>query len=368
MRTGFDKAQAGDAKAKAAYEAAFGQKSDPTAVNHVIKNLETGKLTVDPSTTKFAGDQKNALAAVESIPIDVGGRIAVMHNPAQFSAGFHGTDASNPHLNLPDNANRALTMIHEQTHQKSNTGDYVSGDGKRINRLDDGVTERNGENGYSTHTTKYPFTVDDINKDTKYTGVRDKISNTHDNADAYSVFAGLCSTSLSRRDLELFSRALEEGDDEQLEDLMRRNPECKGQNSKKQAAVAKDAAKPAPGVKPVRTLSTDSSGSGKATSEVKPASPGRPVQKEVKPVQKEVKPVQKEVKPVQKEVKPVQKEVKPVQKEVKPVQKEVKPAQREAKPVTPSPSKAIPQLDKKSPAPAPAPQKAAAKLPAAVKK
>ena len=222
MRTGFDKSQAGDLKAKAAYEAAFGQKSDPNAVNNVIKSLEKDTLQVDPQTHKFPEAQKNALAAVESTPIFQGeGKTVVMHQPAQFSAAFHGelsvrinsfhaqnsftgTDTSNPHLNLNDNANRALTMIHEHTHQNSNTGDYVNGDGTKINRLDDGIQERNGQNGCtqqvlvifrdlkitdlvtdSTHTTKYPFTVDDINKDTKYTSVRDKISNTHDNADAY---------------------------------------------------------------------------------------------------------------------------------------------------------------------------------------
>ena len=91
MRTGYDKAKAGDPKAVAAYRAAFGQTSIPSdRVDNVITNLKTGTLPVDPSTKKFTGDQKNALAAVPATPIDMGTHIGVWKEPAQFSAGFHG--------------------------------------------------------------------------------------------------------------------------------------------------------------------------------------------------------------------------------------------------------------------------------------
>ena len=172
---------------------------------------------------------------------------------------------------------------------------------------------------------------------------------------------------------------------------MRRNPECTKQ---KKPDAAKDAPKPAPGKPTVtRSLSTDSSGSKKATSErtkqvASPARggadnkpvPGRPAlpQKEaavktaspiqtrrdsVKPPTSAVKPPTSAVKPPTSAVKPPTSAVKPPTSPVKPPTSAVKPPSSAAKPVTPPPSKANvsnPQADRKSPVP-PAPPKVVGK-------
>jgi len=87
MRTGFDKYNAGDAKATELYEAAFGQNADKSKVDETIKALETGTLNVKtPTETSFRKDE------IASVPWkQQKGSDRWIAGNARFSTAFHGS-------------------------------------------------------------------------------------------------------------------------------------------------------------------------------------------------------------------------------------------------------------------------------------
>ncbi|KAF9483967.1 hypothetical protein BDN70DRAFT_214221 [Pholiota conissans] len=223
MREGFTKYKAGDAKAKALYEASFGKNADANEVDNAIKQLETGKIKAKVATHPFTAGE------IAAVPWTKNGNQPWTAGDAQFSKQFHGSGK-----NKLNDAGRAGTIIHEATHQLSKTGDDVNKSGKII-RPNDGSSKPSGNTGY-TSNHNFHKTVAEVNADTSFTAVRDSAPNMHHNAESYAIFGSLCSQpgALRRRDLHLFSRALAEGDDDQLMYLARQ----------KKATAAKAGAKP----------------------------------------------------------------------------------------------------------------------------
>ncbi|KAG6913006.1 hypothetical protein DXG01_010460 [Tephrocybe rancida] len=162
-----------------------------------------------------------------------------------FSAQFHG-EGEDP---LTD-AGRAGTVIHEATHKLSATGDVVDENDNIIKGNEEG--KATDETGYSSNHNMHK-TVADIKKDKKYTEVRDKVKNMHDNAESYALFASLCSQpgALERRDFHRWNRALRAGNQGQLAYLARRN-NCKLPN-----AAAKMAAINAAATKATKSATTN---------------------------------------------------------------------------------------------------------------
>ncbi|KAG6906716.1 hypothetical protein DXG01_012459 [Tephrocybe rancida] len=241
MRTGFNKYQQGDEKAKALYHAAFGKQADATKVDSTIQALETGTLEAQVATKR---PRNKAIAATNWSP-DPDKNGHWLPKTSVFSAQFHGK-GKKP---LTD-AGRAGTVIHEATHKLSSTGDNVNDAGNIIKGNEDG--KESGETGYSSNHNAHK-TVADIEKDQKYTAVRDKVKNMHDNAESYTLFASLCSQpgALERRDVHRWNRALRAGNQGQLTYLARRN-NCKLPN-----AAAKKAAINAAATKATKSATTN---------------------------------------------------------------------------------------------------------------
>ncbi|KAJ3474010.1 hypothetical protein NLI96_g12699 [Meripilus lineatus] len=213
MREGFNKYKEGDEKATALYEASFGKNADPDKVDKTITALETENLRAKVGTHDF-GD-----STIASVPwsSEKKGKPWIAGD-AQFSAQFHGHGPDGL-----DNAGRAGTVIHEATHQMKKTGDDVNLSGNIIKAYD-GTSKQSGATGYTSNPNMHK-TVAEVNADTSFTDVRDTAKNMHDNAESYAVFGSLCSQpgALRRRDVDLYNRALMEGDHEQLAHLARRN-------------------------------------------------------------------------------------------------------------------------------------------------
>jgi len=213
MREGLTKYKAGDAKATALYEAAFGKNADFNEVDKTVTALENGKIKANVATHPFTGGEIAAVPwskASKSTPWTAGN--------AQFSSQFHGAGA-----NGLNDAGRAGTIIHEATHQLSKTGDDVNLGGNII-KANDGSSKPSGATGYTSNHNMHT-TVAQVNADQDYTDVRDKAKNMHHNAESYAVFGSLCSQpgALRRRDVRLYNRALLEDDHKQLQHLARRN-------------------------------------------------------------------------------------------------------------------------------------------------
>jgi hypothetical protein len=245
MRATITKAKAGDQAALNLYHTAFGTKAGAHIddVENNIKALETGKIPV--KVASHTGYRQGEIASVQWTESTTKG----VYNPSNtfFSARFHGKDkdAANPGLTADG---RVATVIHEATHFLSKTGDNVhktSGDiipgGDFTSPAHDTKTGyTNNHNGHST--------VAAVNADKQYKAVRDKANNMHQNAESYAVFAGLCSGAdkVVRRDVELFTRAIVEDDDDLLDFLVRRNgASCSlppGYFEKKKKAAAEKAA------------------------------------------------------------------------------------------------------------------------------
>ncbi|KAF9526965.1 hypothetical protein CPB83DRAFT_436220 [Crepidotus variabilis] len=245
MREGLNKAKAGEPKAKALYEAAFGKagtNSDMGKVDDTVKALETGKLKAKLAAHPFANNEIAAVPWTQDKKTD-----PWVAGPARFGKQFHESLDVN---------GRAGTVIHEATHQLKKTGDEVHKTTGKIFRADEDNKDAHPIDSVSGYTSAQNMhkTTADVAKDKKFTAVRDKASNMHDNAESYAVFASLCSQpgALRRRDLHLFNRALVEGDDEQLEYLSRRNS-CKlPPNYLAKKAAAKKGGKPTTAQKPTK--------------------------------------------------------------------------------------------------------------------
>ncbi|KAF9527499.1 hypothetical protein CPB83DRAFT_387415 [Crepidotus variabilis] len=240
MRKGLDKAKAGDAKAKVLYEATFGKagaNSDINKVDQTVKALETGTMTAKVAAHPFRNGEIAAVPWSQNKKTD-----PWVAGPVRFSKQFHG-DGDKP----LDANGRAGTIIHEATHQLKGTGDDVhKTNGKIIPVSGEAKDAHATLTGYTSAHNMHK-TVAEVKKDKAFTGVRDKATNMHENAESYALFASLCSQPgvLRRRDIHPFNRALVEGDDEQLEYLARRNS-CKlppNHIAKKAAAKKAEAAK-----------------------------------------------------------------------------------------------------------------------------
>ncbi|KAG6810072.1 hypothetical protein H0H92_013487 [Tricholoma furcatifolium] len=217
MRETFDKHREGDSRATELYHAAFGKQADEDKVDAGIKKLETGNLRAKVAThTGFTGKYAGSIASVPWKQDKIGDPWIPGH--AQFSSQFHGK-GDNP----LDDAGRAGTVIHEATHQLSATGDDVNLSGNIIKPDDEQSIADGDKTGYTSNHNMHK-TVAEVKQDTKFTEVRDKAKNMHDNAESYA----LCSQpgALGRRDVHLWNRALRVGDYEQMNDLARRNS-CK---------------------------------------------------------------------------------------------------------------------------------------------
>jgi len=86
MRTGFDKYNTGDAKAKELYETAFGKNADKSEVDKTIKALETGTLNVKTQTHSFKDGEIAAVPWTQQKSGD-----PWLPGPARFSKAFHGS-------------------------------------------------------------------------------------------------------------------------------------------------------------------------------------------------------------------------------------------------------------------------------------
>ncbi|KAF9521538.1 hypothetical protein CPB83DRAFT_245616 [Crepidotus variabilis] len=241
MRSGIDKAIAGEPKALALYEAAFGKagtNSDMTKVQDTVQALQTGTIHAKVAAFPFRNGEIASVPWTENKAANTWDA-----GPARFGSAFHDT------TNMDANG-RAGTVIHEATHQLKKTGDAVdktTGAILRADQDDKNAHPIDNVSGY-TNAPNMHKKVADVTKDKKFTAVRNSAPNMHDNAESYAVFASLCSQpgALRRRDLHLFNRALVEGDDEQLEYLSRRNSCQLPPNyfAKKKAAAAAKAGVP----------------------------------------------------------------------------------------------------------------------------
>ncbi|KAG6904263.1 hypothetical protein DXG01_011318, partial [Tephrocybe rancida] len=216
----------------------FGKQADATKVDSTIQALETGTLEAQVYTKEF---KKGEIAATNWTKKN--GRW--LPKTSTFSAQFHG-EGEDP---LTD-AGRAGTVIHEATHKLSYTGDLVDENDNIIKPNEE--RKPTDRTGYSSNHNAHK-TVADIEKDQKYTAVRDKVKNMHDNAESYTLFASLCSQpgALERRDVHRWNRALRAGNQGQLTYLARRN-NCKLPNAAATMAT-KSATTNAPATKPLAT-------------------------------------------------------------------------------------------------------------------
>ena len=111
---------------------------------------------------------------------------------------------------------RTATVIHEASHQLAGTGDDVNLSGNIIKPYD-GTSKTTGQTGCTsrhftsllsslalnlmtdTKSVNPPKTLAELEKDTKYTSVRDNAKNMHDNAESYAYVYSISSSDRKSR-------------------------------------------------------------------------------------------------------------------------------------------------------------------------
>ncbi|KAF9479387.1 hypothetical protein BDN70DRAFT_993518 [Pholiota conissans] len=220
MQEGLEKYKNKNKKAEEIYETVFGKKAKLSRVEAVVNKLSKENVYVKLATEQFDDDE---IAAVTFSAPDLKSKGA--DKPEEVQKPEVDKPADGQGGNALDDAGRAGTLIHEASHQLAKTGDKVSRYDKILKPSTTG--DENGLDGYTSNANMHK-TVAEVNNDAKYTGVRDTVSNMHENAESYALFASLCSQpgALTRRDANHYNRALVEGDHEELNYLARRNS-CK---------------------------------------------------------------------------------------------------------------------------------------------
>jgi len=92
--------------------------------------------------------------------------------------------------------------------------------------------------GYTSSVEPHK-SIAEVNADKKFTGVRDKVKDMHNNAESYAVLGSLCAN-LLRRDARVFRRALAMADENEYRSLIRRAKAC----TRPTKAAASAASKP----------------------------------------------------------------------------------------------------------------------------
>ena len=129
---------------------AFGSKADQKRIKEVIHNLDTKQVQID-NTDEHPKPTKNGLVASTPAnrPHGPGGPIRLGQ---EFYSEFFAIFRISMILNVsiePDSSRdfRAGTLIHEATHQQSNTGDLISKENRIIGSLESQEDSKKQENG-----------------------------------------------------------------------------------------------------------------------------------------------------------------------------------------------------------------------------